>query len=189
MPELVSDIVGHTVYPVHRLDQGTGGVMILTFSPRICASLQKQFQLGQVKKQYLAAVSGKPAEASGAFADYLFHDRTRNKTYVVKRPRSGVKKAECEWSSVHSALYADETVSLIRVLLHTGRTHQIRVQFASRGFPLIGDRKYGSRIASDTPALWAERICFTHPCFEGKIIDVCSSPPDVFPWILFSKKD
>ena len=189
LPDLVSEQTGRKTFPVHRLDAGTGGAVILAFSAAACAAAQKLFQQDLVLKEYLAVVSGIPESCSGRFEDLLFHDRNRNKTYVVDRMRGGVKKAICEWTLLETAAAGEETLSLIRVRLHTGRTHQIRAQFASRGFPLAGDRRYGSRIKADAPALWAARVSFPHPLIKDRVVDALSTPPSVFPWTLFPSLD
>lgn len=187
LPDLVTLQTGMKVFPVHRLDQGTGGVIILACASDICSRLQKMFQSGLVKKEYLAVVSGILPSAEGVFEDNLFHDRKTNKTFIVKRQRAGVKKASCTWTSLQTVLSEQNSLTLVRIQLHTGRTHQIRVQFASRKCPLVGDRKYGSRISADYPALWSETITFPHPLISGATVNASSSPPRVYPWNLFSE--
>ena len=185
LPDLVRGQEGFSVLPVHRLDQTTGGVCVLARSPRVCAALQQLFQQDQVVKEYLAVVSGVPESTSGSCSDLLYHDPRTNKTFVVNRSRKGVKEAYCEWSLLDTTEVPEGPVSLVRVLLHSGRTHQIRVQFASRHLPLVGDRRYGSKVRSDVPALWSRRICFSHPVFPEKKVDAVSAPPDSFPWSCF----
>ena len=185
LPDLVSDQIGCRVLPVHRLDKGTGGVIVQARSPQVCSALQDQFRLDKVQKEYLAVVAGKPDEGSGSYQDLLFHDRRKNKTYVTNRIRAGVKEAVCEWKLLSTVSYSGQTLSLMHILLHTGRTHQIRAQFGSRGLPLIGDRRYGCRIKADTPALWACRVCLQHPVMKERTICEVSAPPPVFPWHLF----
>ena len=185
LPELAGEQLGKKLWPVHRLDQGTGGVIVLACSASSCAALQRLFQQNQVEKTYLAAVCGCPAEKAGVYTDLLWHDRSKNKSFVVTRKRAGVKDASCSWEVLDRADYNGEPVSLICVHLHTGRTHQIRVQFASRGFPLLGDRKYGSRISAPAPSLWAAGISFSHPDGKSGAVSVTSAPPPVFPWNLF----
>ena len=119
------------------------------------------------------------------FAIMLWHDRAKNKSFVVSRKRAGVKEASCSWELLATAEYDGQPVSLILVRLHTGRTHQIRVQFGSRGFPLIGDRKYGGRISAPSPSLWSAGISFPHPEGKSGAVSVTSAPPAVFPWNLF----
>ena len=185
LPDLVSDQEGFDVWPVHRLDQGTGGTVVLARSQAACSALQKLFQQDLVRKEYLAVVAGTPQEPAGCFEDLLFHDRKKNKSYIVSRERAGVKRAYCEFSVLGSVTDGDQALTLIRVLLHTGRTHQIRVQFGSRGFPLVGDRKYGSRLPAENVSLWASAISFPSPDQKSGSVSVASLPPDVFPWNLF----
>ena len=188
LPDLVCAQEGFPVFPVHRLDQTTGGVCVLARSSRACAALQQLFQQDLVLKEYLAVVSGVPETASGAYRDLLFHDRRTNKTYIADRQRKGVKEAFCEWEVVETVKETEKTMSLVRVRLHSGRTHQIRVQFASRKMPLAGDRRYGSRIRAEAPALWSARICFPHPFAAEKTVDASSAPPEAFPWSCFSHR-
>ena len=185
LPDIVAQQTGQKIFPVHRLDTGTGGVIILACSSDVCTSLRNLFDHNLVQKKYFAVVSGHPDESGGSYTDYLYHDKKTNKSYVADKPRRGVKQAVCEWIPSCSVLYDGQELSLIQVQLHTGRTHQIRVQFGSRGFPLVGDRKYGSRIRSAAPALWASGISFPHPYTQGSIVSVTSAPPAVFPWNLF----
>ena len=185
LPDLAEEQLGRPFWPVHRLDQGTGGAIVLACSASACAELQRLFQQNLVEKNYLAAVCGCPAEETGSYTDLLWHDRTKNKSFVVSRKRAGVKEASCSWEVLASADCDGQPVSLIRVYLHTGRTHQIRVQFGSRGFPLIGDRKYGSRIPAPAPSLWSASISFPHPDEKNGAVSVTSAPPPVFPWNLF----
>ncbi len=185
LPELIRDQEGYAVLPVHRLDQATGGVCVLARSPRACAALQKLFQEDQVVKEYLAVISGLPETESGSFSDLLYHDPRKNKTFVVDRMRKGVREAFCEWHVIESTEQSEGLISLVRVRLHSGRTHQIRVQFASRQLPLAGDRRYGSRIKDTVPALWSAHICFPHPVSPDQTVDVYSAPPDSFPWSCF----
>ena len=185
LPDMVSEQSGRHVLPVHRLDRCTGGVIVLACRSDVCASLQKQFLSNQVRKEYLAVISGKPEEKKGRCEDLLFHDKKTNKTFIVNRIRSGVKHAVCEWELLESVSVGEQIFSLVLVFLHTGRTHQIRAQFSSRGFPLVGDHRYGSRVKTDSPALWSLRIRFEHPCVKGRIVHAVSVPPHVYPWNLF----
>ena len=186
LPDLLAEQTGQKVYPVHRLDLGTGGVIILSFSARSCTAMQRFFQSGQVKKEYLAVIAGTLSRSEGIFEDDLFHDKRTNKTFVVSRHRTGVKHAVCSWTVLQTVTSDQGEMSLVRIILHTGRSHQIRVQFGSRKHPLVGDRKYGSRIHSDSPALWASGITFPHPESPGRIVNAASFPPDIFPWNLFN---
>ena len=185
LPELLAKQEGFPVFPVHRLDRTTGGVCVLARSPQVCASLQRLFLQDRVVKEYLAVLSGVPETSSGVFTDLLYHDQRVNKTYVVDKRRKGVREASCEWNVLETADGASGAISLVRVRLHSGRTHQIRVQFASRRLPLIGDRRYGSRVRAAAPALWAARISFSHP-LTGKPVEASSAPPALFPWSGFT---
>lgn len=189
LPDLIREQEGFPVYPVHRLDRTTGGVCVLGRSASACARMQRLFQEDRIIKEYLAVVSGVPETRSGSFSDLLYHDQRSNKTFVVTNPRKGVKKAYCEWTVLETIEYDrshEIKLSLVRVRLHSGRTHQIRVQFASRKLPLAGDRRYGSRIKASVPALWASRMAFPHPVISGKTVDLASAPPAGFPWSGFS---
>ena len=143
------------VYPVHRLDRETGGLMAYAKNRNAAAYLSKQIQSGEFQKTYLALVDGKPDGAEGVLRDLLFHDRNRNKTYIADRPRKGVKEAILHYHVIRT----DEKTSLLEIRLQTGRTHQIRVQFAHRGHPVVGDRKYGAKKA-DYLHLWSASVSF-----------------------------
>ena len=122
LPDLIQEQEGFPVFPVHRLDQTTGGAMMLARSPAACAALQRQFQEDLVIKEYLAVVSGVPETDSGLFSDLLYHDQRSNKTFVVDKPRKGVKEASCSWTVVETTEGAQGALSLIRIRLHSGRT-------------------------------------------------------------------
>lgn len=188
LPSLLSDQIGQAAYPVHRLDQGTGGVCVLALSREACTAATNLFQSGKIHKEYLAVITGHPGMNCGKYIDMLYHDHRTNKTFVVDTERKGVKKAECDWQLMASVLWENQLLSLVRVKLYSGRTHQIRVQFASRGFPLVGDRRYGSRIKSDYPSLWSESISFEHPFKKGVSCSAESRPAESFPWNLFSSE-
>ncbi len=151
------------VFVIHRLDKTTGGVMVFAKTKEACAKMSTLIQNGDFNKIYHAVVSGEISEKSGALSDLLYHDKIKNKTYVVKRERKGVKTAKLCYVCHGTALYKGAQVSKLEVTLLTGRTHQIRVQFGSRKHPLIGDRKYGCDISDDTIALWSHEINFKHP--------------------------
>lgn len=166
---------------VHRLDKIVGGVMLFSRRREVTGKLTAAVAEHRVTKEYLAVLRGHPAEASATLTDLLFRDASKNKSYVVKRMRKGVREAELEYVTLGST----EELTLVRVRLHTGRTHQIRVQFASRGLPLSGDRKYG---ASDAPwpiALWSYRLSFAHPQ-TGEAMTFACPPPDTAPWTRFT---
>ena len=154
VPAELKKILGGEIFPVHRLDKNVGGVMVYARTRQAAAALSRAVQDGAMVKEYVAMVHGTPPE-SGDWEDLLWKDSRKNKVYVVKRERGGVKKARLEFVRLSSGEY-----SLVRIRLHTGRSHQIRVQFASRGYPLVGDHKYGSRDEKTEPMLFSCRISF-----------------------------
>ena len=156
VPEALKQLLGGEIFTIHRLDQNVGGVMIYARTKQAAAALSKLVQDGALVKEYVAMVHGTPPE-SGDWTDFLFKDSTKNKVFVVKKERKGVKKARLEFVTL--------APSLVRIRLHTGRSHQIRVQFSSRGFPLVGDHKYGSRDEATAPMLFS--CCITFP-WHGK---------------------
>ena len=154
LPAALKEQLGGEIFPIHRLDQNVGGVMVFARTKAAAAALSKAVQEGRMVKEYVAMVHGTPPE-TGDWEDYLFKDSRKNKVFVVKKERKGVKYARLEFNR----LFAGET-SLVHIRLHTGRSHQIRVQFSSRGFPLVGDHKYGSRDTATAPMLFSCRITF-----------------------------
>lgn len=182
MPSLIRRSLGlPEVYCVHRLDRDTGGVMAFALNRNSAASLSRSFSSGgSACKRYLTVISGAMEEKSGTLNDLLFHDSRKNHSYIVDRVRKGVREASLQYETLAEC----GGMSLISVLLHSGRTHQIRVQFSGRQHPVAGDRRYGSDM--DCPlALWASILSFDHPV-TGERIDVCSSPPNRFPWDQFT---
>ena len=155
LPAALKELLGGEIYPIHRLDKNVGGVMVYARTKQAAAALSRAIQEGTMVKEYVAIVHGTPPE-TGDWEDLLWKDSQKNKVFVVKRERKGVKKARLEFKT----LSAGEE-SLVRIRLHTGRSHQIRVQFSSRGFPLVGDHKYGSRDEKTAPMLFS--CCITFP--------------------------
>ena len=154
IPAAISEKLGGEVFPIHRLDLNVGGVMVYARTKSAAAQLSKLVQEGQLVKEYRALVHGVPAEG-GVLEDLLFKDSRKNKVFVVKKERKGVKKASLEYTRL-----TDDSPALVHIRLHTGRSHQIRVQFSSRGFPLVGDHKYGARDEAREPKLFSCRISF-----------------------------
>ena len=161
LPETLKEALGGEIFPIHRLDKNVGGVMVYARTKQAAAALSKAIQEGTMVKEYVAMVHGTPPE-SGDWTDLLFKDSSKNKVFVVKKERRGVKKARLEYVRL-----SEGDTSLVRIRLHTGRSHQIRVQFSSRGFPLVGDHKYGARDSSPAPYLYSCKLTFPH---QGKIV-------------------
>ena len=155
MVEAIKEKYNGEIFTVHRLDKNVGGVMVYARNKQTAALLSRHIQEGKMIKEYVAMVHGTP-EISGDWEDLLWKDSTKNKVFVVKRERKGVKKALLEYTCL-----LQDNLSIVKVRLHTGRSHQIRVQFASRGFPLVGDHKYGSKDSSTNPMLFS--CCITFP--------------------------
>ena len=159
VPQSLREILGGEIYPLHRLDKNVGGVMVFARTKAAAAQFSKMIQEGKLIKEYVAMVHGTPPE-NGDWQDLLWKDSQKNKVFVVKRERKDVKTARLEYTRL-----TDTDPALVRILLHTGRSHQIRVQFSSRGFPLVGDHKYGSRDETTAPMLFSCRITFP---YQGK---------------------
>ena len=154
VPTELTKTLGGDIFTLHRLDKNVGGVMVYARTKAAAAALSKAIQEGRLVKEYVAMVHGTPPER-GDWEDLLWKDSKKNKVFVVKRMRGGVKKARLEFVR----LTAGEE-SLVRIRLHTGRSHQIRVQFASRGYPLVGDHKYGARDSVSAPMLFSCQLTF-----------------------------
>ncbi len=156
VPEELKQQLGGEIFPIHRLDKNVGGVMVYARTRPAAAALSRLVQDGGLIKEYMALVHGTPPER-GDWTDFLFKDSSKNKVFVVKNERKGVKKARLEYQSCSQK----GNHTLVRIRLHTGRSHQIRVQFSSRSYPLVGDHKYGSRDEANVPMLYS--CCLTFP--------------------------
>ena len=167
VPGLLKEMLGGEIFTVHRLDLNVGGVMVYARTKGAAAMLSRLIQEGTLVKEYVAMVKGTPPE-DGDWEDLLFKDSRKNKVFVVKRQRAGVKKARLTYRCLRNG----ET-SLVRIRLYTGRSHQIRVQFASRGYPLLGDHKYGARDAATAPMLFS--CCLRFP-YHGKEAEFSKLP-------------
>ena len=185
---------------VHRLDTGVSGLMVFARTPAAAAELSRQITQSQnayavqdgradgraeapcFVKRYRAIVAGVPDEAlpeAGTLRDYLFKDSRRGRVFPVTRPRKGVREAVLEYRIVKQLPDA----SLAEITLHTGRTHQIRVQFASRKHPLWGDGKYGSRVKGSI-ALQSCGLQFLHP-ESGEALTFTLPLPEEDAWKMF----
>ena len=182
MPSLLRQALGtDCIRTVHRLDAQTGGVMVFARSRMAAALLSRQVRERQFSKCYLAVVHGVPQPQSGEMRDLLGRDSLRRVTYVADTPSAETREALLSYETLATV----DGLSLVRVQLHTGRTHQIRVQFASRGLPLAGDRKYGLPEDAAPLALWAYQLSFTHPQ-TGKEMTFTCLPPETEPWVRFA---
>ena len=182
MPQLLSEQLGCDIFPVHRLDQTVGGIMVYAKTVQEAARLTQAMGQGQMQKTYLAVLTGCPAEKAGTLEDLLFHDRVKNKTYVVKRMRGGVKQAKLHYE----ILARQDGLSLVRIRLETGRTHQIRVHMAYIGHPILGDTVYGAK--KEVPGLTGQclhavGLRFLHPRTH-EVVELSCPLPDEFTRML-----
>ncbi len=181
LPELLREELGGDIRTVHRLDRVVSGLMLLARNPDAASTLSKSIRENKFKKQYLSVVHGECPQ-SGRMTDMLFRDKALKKTFVVDKPAKGVQEAILDYET----LQRSQGMSLVRIELITGRTHQIRCQFSSHGFPLAGDRKYGSKEDGFDIALWSHYIEFPHPS-SGQLMSIRRYPPLSFPWDKFEQ--
>ena len=181
MPRELEKALGAVPLCVHRLDAGVSGVMVYARNGGSAAALSRGFAQRASEKSYLAAIHGCPAESEGVFRDLIYHDARSNKSFVVRRERRGVREAALSYRVAASR----EGLSLLEITLLTGRSHQIRVQLASRGMPLAGDTRYGARGDKCPIALLSRRISFTHPRTGQRMSFECPVP-DAYPWNIFT---
>ena len=180
MPALLKAEAGcREIYPVHRLDRTTQGLMVYAKTKEAASRLSAAVQRTEVEKTYLAVTEGEPDPHAGEMTDLLYFDRRKNKSYVVSRERRGVKEARLRYETLKTIVADGQALSLVKIRLLTGRTHQIRVQFASRKMPLIGDRRYGGRVACDHIQLCASELSFTHP-FTGEKLRFTTTPTNEY---------
>ena len=159
---------------VHRLDRPVGGLVVFAKTSKALARLNAMFRDGQVRKSYLAITRGMPAESSGTLTHYITSTERNNKSYVHAREVNGSKRAVLDYALVGST----DRYNLLKVNLHTGRKHQIRVQLSAIGCPIKGDLKYGDRRSNPdgSISLQAHRIRFVHPV-SGAMRDVTAPVP------------
>lgn len=180
MPELVRNALGDPkadVRTVHRLDRVVSGLMVLARNAVAASELSRQIREDIFKKEYLAVVHGCPDMSEGTLKDLLLRDKARKMTMVVDTPQKGAQEAILNYK----VLSTDDEMSRVWIDLKTGRTHQIRVQFASRGMPLVGERKYAVLEDDCEIALWSHRLGFYHPT-TMQWMTFEKEPLQVFPW-------
>ncbi len=179
---LLSEKTGKKLHLLHRLDRNVGGVMVFANNPKTAAVMSKAIANGELRKEYILVCDGIPQEDSGEFKDLLFKDSRKNRSYVVNRMRKGVKDASLEYE----VLKKSNGKALVQVILHTGRTHQIRVQFSSRKLCLTGDIKYGSKDRTNCEiALHSYRIAFIHPTTNEQMTFRYNPDYEKYPFSLF----
>ena len=162
--------------------------MVYSLNGKATKVLSEMVRNHKIVKEYLAVVHGRPDPAEGEMRDFLFKDSAKNKSFVVKTLRKGAKEALLEYKLIKTISTDDGEVSLVKVRLHTGRTHQIRVQFSSRKMPLLGDGKYGSHDNGCFIALWSHHLQFCHPTFKRDVDEYSLPPHKDYPWKLFRKE-
>ena len=180
LPSLVRTALGNEkadVRTVHRLDRVVSGVMVLARNAKAASELSRQIREDTFEKEYLAVVHGRPEKDSGTLTDLLYRDKARRMTMVASEPAKGVQEAILDYTVMNYT----EDMSRVKVLLRTGRTHQIRVQFSSRNLPLVGERKYCTLEDPCEIALWSHRIAFIHP-YTGECMTFSKAPPLTYPW-------
>ena len=180
VPDLAREALGDEsadMRTVHRLDRVVAGLMVLARNGKAASELSRQIRDNEFEKEYLAIVHGCPEEERGTLRDLLGRDKARKMTYVAPEMAKGIQEAVLDYT----VLGAASDMSRVKIRLHTGRTHQIRIQFASRGMPLVGERKYSELNDPCEIALWSYRIAFTHPR-TGEKMEFIHQPPEVFPW-------
>lgn len=183
LPELVRLALGDPeadIRTVHRLDRVVSGVMVLARSASAASEISRQVREDEFQKEYLAVIHGTPETSAGTLTDLLYRDKARRMTMVASELGRGVQEAVLDYQIVGKC----ENLSKVAIRLLTGRTHQIRVQFASRGLPLVGERKYSTLNDPCEIALWSHKIGFVHP-LTGKRMEFSKEPPCEYPWTVF----
>ena len=180
LPDLLREALGDPkadIRTVHRLDRVVSGLMVVARNASAASELSRQIRENSFGKEYLAVLHGCPTEERGTLVDLLYRDKARRMTMVAQELARGVQEAVLSYL----VLRCNDSMSRVRILLHTGRTHQIRVQFASRGMPLVGERKYAEGNDPCEIALWSYRLQFTHPG-TGEKMTFTREPPVGYPW-------
>ena len=178
LPELLRQALGTKDFrTVHRLDRVVSGLMVVARNGAAASALSRQIREDSFEKEYLAVIHGRPEDSEGRLYDLLLRDKARKMTMVAQGEGKDVQPASLTYRVLNSA----KGFSLVRIKLETGRTHQIRVQFSSRGLPLVGERKYSELNDPCEIALWSYRLAFTHPT-TGEKMEFTHEPPREYPW-------
>lgn len=183
LPELLRNQLGDPhadIRTVHRLDRVVSGLMVLSRNARSASELSRQVREGEFQKSYVAVLHGIPAKREDSLFDLLGRDKARKMTFVVREPGKGIQEASLDYK----VLAVSGELSKVAIHLHTGRTHQIRVQFASRGMPLVGERKYSTLDDPCEIALFSQSVGFKHP-ESGAWMEFRHEPPEIYPWTAF----
>lgn len=183
LPDMVREALGDpnaNIRTVHRLDRVVSGLMVLARTSKSASALSRQIREGRFDKEYLAVLHGIPQQEEAILEDLLLRNKAERKTYVVSEPGKDVQEAALRYW----LLSKTPTLSKVRIQLITGRTHQIRAQFSSRGLPLVGDQKYSLFHDDCEIALWSHKLRFQHP-YTGKTMEFQKEPPEVYPWTEF----
>ena len=156
---------------VHRLDRPVGGVMVFAKTSKAASRLSNQVREKTFKKKYLAVVDGKFDRENGILEDYLYKDERNNISKVVKPEKKNAKLAKLDYKVL--AYNEVKDLSLVKVNLHTGRHHQIRVQLSNADHSIFGDQKYGTRGKGKQIALWAYGLTIQHPVSKEEMTFKC----------------
>lgn len=166
---------------VHRLDRPVGGVMVFAKTSKAAARLSEQVRNKVFKKEYLAIVDGKPENKIDTLEDYLLKNEKTNMSKVVKEGTKNAKYAKLDYEVLKHNEEID--LSLLKILLHTGRHHQIRVQLSNMGHSICGDQKYGVRGRGKQISLWAYKLTIEHPITKEKM-SFLGLPDEIRPWVM-----
>ena len=178
LPSLLRQQLGTQDFrTVHRLDRVVSGLMVVARNAKAASELSRQIREDAFQKEYMAVVHGVPQQQSARLTDLLLRDKARKMTMVVQEPGKDVLPASLRYQVVT----CNQELTRVRIQLETGRTHQIRVQFASRNLPLVGERKYSELNDPCEIALWSYRLGFTHPT-TGIFVEFVKEPPEEYPW-------
>ena len=183
LPTLLAATYGR-LFPVHRLDRAVGGVMVYARNKAAAAGLSRAVAENRLVKRYVAVLEGAPEKNGDTLVDLLFKDARQGKSFVVKTPRKGAREAILSYTVTGTATHGEKPLTRVNITLKTGRSHQIRVQFSSRGTPLVGDGKYGARIKAASPSLFAAALTLPHPG-DGRVLTFAAKPQG-FPFDLFT---